>query len=123
MEKSHFPGYNTCKACNTLISLKEIHEHKMVCRGQSSVIQIVETKLCPFCNKQIHVRELQDHVVKCNEQQTLSSPSSEKKSIISNKSPNDLSSHRRSNKDNRDTDEDDETGYQTPPTETPPLQV
>jgi hypothetical protein len=62
MEKTHFPGYHRCTACEEIISEKEIREHILHnCRGKSSN----EKKSCAFCNKQIPIKELQQHVESC----------------------------------------------------------
>jgi hypothetical protein len=126
MEKSYFPGYNTCNACNQPIAVKDVRSHLLKCRGRSLILSTIETKLCVFCHKQIPINELQDHIDICDEQQIIShnSPSLPKKIFTnSDKSFDDSSPHHLARNDDQHNDQDDDTGYQTPTAEIPPVTI
>ncbi|CAF4023079.1 unnamed protein product [Rotaria sordida] len=65
MERSHFPGYSRCVACQDLISDKHIRHHILNCRPRS----LTDYKLCVLCNKQIPIKQHSQHVATCNQQE------------------------------------------------------
>ncbi len=108
MEKTHFPGYGRCTACEEIISEKEIRNHILNCRNKPSN----ENKLCQFCNKQIDSKQFQQHIDICKQKQNILS---KKQCPFCHKFIEDLASHCVI----CENDENNNTGYETPRAQTP----
>lgn len=65
MEKTDFPDYLRCSACNTIVSQSNRHTHMHDCKKSCSVDSAVEQKLCPLCDQKIDSSNYADHVSMC----------------------------------------------------------